>query len=396
MPVPLPPDEPERLNELGSYHILDTPPEGEYDDLVYLASQICGTPTALMSLIDAQRQWLKSRIGFDRAETPRDQAFCSHAILKHDLMVVEDAAADVRFADNPLVTADPKIRFYAGAPLVTPQGHAMGTLCVIDQVPRHLTSSQFEALQALSRQIVKLLQLREAKEAAESANRTKTELLETLRVEQAKSDRLLASLFPPAIAERLRDGCVSCIADEYSAVTILFADIHDFWRVCGSCEPGRMIELLNRVFSMFDGLAEAHGVQKMKTIGDAYMAVAGLPVPRKDHARAVAEMALSMQREIPSLETGTEQPFSVRIGINSGPVVAGVVGTIKLAYDMWGPTVNLANQMETSSFPGGIQVTQSTYNLLKDDYLFEPRGEFYVKGQGEVATYMLTGRRRRP
>lgn len=393
MKAPVPADEAERIEELKQYRILDTEAEGEYDDLVLLASQICGTPIALMSLVDTQRQYFKSRIGLDATETPRDVAFCAHAILQDDVMVVPDALKDKRFAENPLVTEDPNIRFYAGAPLVTPTGRAMGTLCVIDRVPRALDDSQREALQALGRQVVALLQLRKAKDQAERDSEAKSELLARLRSEQERSERLLLSLFPKAIAERLKNEAPTCIADEYADVTILFASVHDFWHIAGERAPEQFIELLNQVFSLFDRLADQHGVQKIKTIGDTYMAVCGLPEPRPDHAANMAEMALSMQREIATVATDAHEAFRVRIGIHSGPAIAGVVGITKLAYDLWGPAVNLASQMASSGLAGGIQVSSATYELLEDQYLFEPRGEFYVTGQGEISTYMLRGRR---
>ncbi len=160
MKAPLPPDEPLRLRTLQEYHILDTLPEQTYDDLTFLASLICGTPTALLTIVDEDRQWFKSRLGFDMSQTPRDQAFCSHAILTPDLMLIPNTTEDERFADNPLVVSGPAIRFYAGAPLVTAEGAALGTLCVIDKKPRELTAEQQEALRALGRQAVAQLEMR--------------------------------------------------------------------------------------------------------------------------------------------------------------------------------------------------------------------------------------------
>jgi len=159
-PIPIPPDESERVAELKEFDLLDTPPEELFDSITLLASHICRTPIALVTLVDSDRQWFKSKVGVTLSETSRDIAFCAHAIMEEDLFIVPDASRDKRFAANPLVRSKPRIRFYAGAPLITRNHHALGTLCVIDRVPRQLDKEQREALRALSRQVMEQLESR--------------------------------------------------------------------------------------------------------------------------------------------------------------------------------------------------------------------------------------------
>src|SRR5262245_25546186 len=185
MKAPLPENEAERLAALRGLGILDSPPELAYDELSALAAHVCQTPIALISLVDEDRQWFKSRIGLTAVETCREVALCAHAILQPDLLVVPDARADERFANNPLVTSPPAIRFYAGAPLVTAEGHVLGTLCVLDHQPRDLTAEQARALRALSHQVVAQLRLREQLTEQRRSNAELARANEALQAEVA-------------------------------------------------------------------------------------------------------------------------------------------------------------------------------------------------------------------
>lgn len=220
----------------------------------------------------------------------------------------------------------------------------------------------------------------------------RVEAEEALRYQQQQTERLLLNILPEAIANRLKQQS-DTIAENFADVTVLFADIVGFTEIAASLGAIQLVKLLNQIFSDFDRLSEKYNLEKIKTIGDAYMVVGGLPNRRANHAQAIAKMALDMQIAIAQFNTQNNQNFTIRIGIHSGSVVAGVIGIKKFTYDLWGDTVNIASRMESQGIKGKIQVTETTYQHLRDDFLFEKRGEIEVKGKGKITTYLLIGRK---
>lgn len=213
-----------------------------------------------------------------------------------------------------------------------------------------------------------------------------------LRIEQAKAENLLLNILPHSIAEQLK-AQTHPIADQFTSASILFADVVDFTPWAERLAPAEVVSTLDRLFSHFDTLAERHGLEKIKTIGDCYMAAAGVPTSRPDHARALALMALDMVDAMRSNDDVSHLGLELRVGINSGPVVAGVIGRKRFLYDLWGDAVNTASRMESHGTTGRIQITRATYELLGDEFECEPRGTITVKGKGEMEAWYLVGRR---
>ena len=212
-----------------------------------------------------------------------------------------------------------------------------------------------------------------------------------LQAEREKSERLLLNILPRSIAERLKQG-EGVIADHFPAVSVLFADMVDFTPLAAMQPPEETVRLLNDVFSAFDELTDRHGLEKIKTIGDAYMVVGGLQTPREDHLEAIAAMALEMREAAARFMRLDGTPLRLRIGIHAGPVVAGVIGIRKFIYDLWGDTVNIASRMESQGLPGEIQVTAAVHARLRRHFQFVERGSVDIKGLGPITTFLLRGR----
>jgi class 3 adenylate cyclase len=216
--------------------------------------------------------------------------------------------------------------------------------------------------------------------------------VERIELEKQRHETLLRNILPGQIVTRLNDGEV-VIADRVEEATILFADLVGFTAVASRVTPAVLVDNLNRVFSAFDDLCRRLQIEKIKTIGDAYMAAAGLPLPRPDHAEVIADFALAMLDALETVNTMIEVPFQIRIGIHTGSVVAGVIGSHRFLYDIWGDAVNLASRLETHSLPGRIHVSARTSEILASSYEFEPRGLINLRGIGKVKTFFLTARK---
>jgi class 3 adenylate cyclase len=219
------------------------------------------------------------------------------------------------------------------------------------------------------------------------------EQMAALDVERHRSESLLLNVLPRRIAERLKNEPDTTIADRFQSATVLFSDIVGFTELSARLAPDEIVRRLDEVFSRFDGIAEQLELEKIKTIGDAYMVAGGVPARRVDHAVAVCEMALRMRDSLAELAGRMQEPIDVRIGVHTGPVVAGVIGKKKFIYDVWGDTVNTASRMESHGVPGSIQVSEATYAATKDVFEYETRGTIMVKGKGEMTTYFLLRRR---
>ncbi|WP_353258064.1 adenylate/guanylate cyclase domain-containing protein [Prochlorothrix hollandica] len=267
----------------------------------------------------------------------------------------------------------------------------------LGHLDRRVNSSGIEELKVLGGAFNQMAQqLQQSFHALEEANLnlevTVKQRTAQLELEKEKSERLLLNILPDVIAQQLKQGSV-LIADYSEEVSILFADIVGFTLLASQISPIDLVKLLNHIFSTFDELAETFKLEKIKTIGDAYMVVAGLPVSRSDHAEAVANMALAMQDCMDDLTVKLGYKLQLRIGINTGVVVAGVIGIKKFNYDLWGDAVNVASRMESSGEPARIQVTQDTYDRIHHLYEFQARGPTLIKGKGTMETYWLLDRK---
>ncbi|MFO1189904.1 MAG: adenylate/guanylate cyclase domain-containing protein [Alphaproteobacteria bacterium] len=395
MSVPRPLNEVERLAALRAYDVVDSAPELAYDEITALAAQICQCPVAVIGLVDETRDWKKSKYGLppDFTAIPREMSICSVTICGNDLVVVSDLTQDPRFASNPTVTGEPHLRHYCGMPLINPEGYALGTLCVVDFEPRKLTFEQTEAVRRLARQVVSQLELRrsllEQGRQMIELERARAEIA----AERDKSERLLRNILPDAVARELKEKN-SVVPRFYESATIMFADFEGFTKLTERMDPKSLIGQLDQFFSAFDEIAQIHRLEKLKTIGDAYMCVGGLPEPNRTHPVDACLAALAMQDYMAKMNKQREKLrlpiWSLRIGLHTGSVMAGVVGQRRFIYDVWGDAVNLAARIESAGAGGRINLSDATVNRVRTLFETEERGSIEAKNKGPLPMYFLT------
>ncbi|MBB4372325.1 class 3 adenylate cyclase [Bradyrhizobium sp. cir1] len=396
MSLPTPANETERLAALRALDIIDSAPEAAYDEITELAAQICGCPVSYISFIDDDRRWLKARYGLpaEATDAPRESAICTTTICGTELLVVPDLKRDSRFENSRMVTREPSCRFYCGMPLITDEGYALGTLCVMDFEPRQLSFEQTESLRRLSHQVLAQLELRRKLIEHGRTIRELDQARLEATAERARAEELLRNVLPAPIADELeRSGKVQ---PRYTrSATILFADIQGFTLLAERTEPARLINLLDAYFSALDEIGARYGLEKVKTIGDAYMAVAGVLSPERRHSIDVCLAALEMRIRLDQLKARSEAigecALQLRIGIHTGPVISGVVGHRRMTFDIWGDAVNTAWFMEAYGVVGRINVSETVAGHVHGLFELEPRGPIEAKHERSHEMFFLNG-----
>lgn len=383
-----------RVEELLSYEIMGAPAEFAFDDIVDFATEITACPVAFVHFIDSEKQWAMAAANVPRetSECQREDSICNVVIRQNDVVVIPDTLADDRFKDIGCVCDTPNIRFYMGAPLINTNGFALGTLCLVDFEPRQMDYEKVEAIKVLARQVVAHLELRkQVGLAAESRQRLKS-ALDTLQQEKEKSEKFLRNVLPPQIAtEWLKHGDVP---PRYCQdVTVGFTDFVGFTQATSTAEPGRLVATLNEFFSRFDELSSNLGLDRLKTIGDSYMFCCGVTQRQKAHAAYACLGALQFMRAVSEINDGRRKdgldPWAMRVGLHSGPVMAGVVGETRFSYDIWGDTVNVAARLEQASDTNRINISEATHHRVKNFFDCTPRGEIEAKNKGMLSMYWL-------
>lgn len=392
----------ERLATLHQYNLLHEEADEEYEQIVQIASYICGTPISLMSLVDADKQHFKIRLGLDVAETSREVSFCSHAIQHRELMEVNDAMQDARFKTNALVTGDPGIRFYAGAPLITSSGHALGTLCVIDRVPKKLTAEQKQHLQTLSRQLVNLIELRFQQTKLREMNQELLVQLEGKLEEQTRVLNLFQRFVPDEVIAKHLSNPSEVVDDaETKHVVVLFCDMRGYTSLVEKLNPSQAVEVLKNYYSVMSDVISTYSGMVNQYVGDEIFATFGAPFSFPDYERNAVFCAIEMMRQVDKINQACSHflpaPIKIGIGLHAGDVVTGTLGSkTKIEYAVTGDTVNTGKRIEshTQDHPNTILISQDVYDKVATLLNVKAWTPIKVKGKAKpIAIYEVLGRK---
>lgn len=393
--------EKERLASLYELEVLDTEPDAEYDRIAKVAAHICEAPIALVSLIDRDRLWFKSKVGWTSNQAPRE-FFCSYAIRGGTIMEVPDTLEDERFRDLPLVTSYPNVRFYAGAPLVASDGNKLGTLCVMGREPKRLTEEQLECLDTLARQIVVHMELKKQKQQLQHLN---AGLLQDLqqRIEQKDKILKLFSRFvpPEVIARHLHAGSPGFDDAELKYCSILFCDIRGYTSVVEKLPPANAVAILNTFYTVMSDVIKTFSGVVVQYVGDEIFAIFGKPFSFPQYERNAVFCALEMMNQLTNVnelcKDYIREPLKIGIGINAGEVITGTLGSDeKIEFCVTGDNVNTAKRIEslTKDHPNTILISETVYEEVKELVevrAWEPIG---VKGKSQpLLIYEVKGKK---
>ncbi len=392
--IEIPDNDPERVKAVESYEILDSEPEQDFDDITQLAASLTGCKISYIGFFDDKRLWLKSKYGLppDLTERPRELTLCSPTICQSDLLVVPDMSKDPRYAELPTVKNPPNAKFYCAMPLINPEGFALGTLCVWDTVVMELDPHAQQCMRRLARQVLSKLALRRQIIEIRQENEQAQQALEAERAKCGRATDMIRGLFPSAVASRVVAGEL-VETRFYSSASVMFIDFEGFTRLAETTEPRALIEQLGDFFSVFDRIVEKHGLEKIKTIGDGYLAVSGLPDETPEHAHRACLVALEIRDAMAKRNAERRKlllkEWPIRIGIHSGSVIAGIVGASRMTYDIWGDGANLAWRLQENCEAGQINLSEATVGLLGSAFELQARGEVEAKNKGLVKMYYL-------
>ncbi|MGI9522411.1 MAG: adenylate/guanylate cyclase domain-containing protein [Hyphomicrobiaceae bacterium] len=392
--IEIPDNDHQRVQAVHTYGVLQTDPEPDYDNIAELAASITGCKISYISFFDDAYSRLKARYGIplDRPDRPRELSLCSPTLCQSELLIVPDLSANPRYADLPAVRNPPHAKFYCAMPLINHEGYALGTLCVWDPVPKTLTSEQSQCMRRLARLVLARLEQRREHLELEDEHRRMISALDESRDAVKTRDKIIYNVFPDEIADRLLSG-KPVHSRYFDTATVLFVDFANFSHLTEMLAPRTLIDQLDEYFSTFDRLCSQHGLIKIKTVGDAYLAVAGILHERPDHAARACRTALAIRGYMEAANASRRRlsllEWSIRTGLHSGSLIAGNIGANRATYDVWGDGVNVAKRLQEHCEPGHINISEETRALVGSHFLTQPRGIFQAKHKGAVEMHYL-------